>query len=141
MTVMEKSCGAIVVRKQNGRLYTLMIRQNQGHWCFPKGHVENNENEFETAEREVLEETGLKVRFIDGFRESVVYSPRDDVMKEAVYFLAEPCGGREKKQDEEISEMHWADMFETLALITYDNDAMLYRKAVRFLKNMEDDQQ
>lgn len=141
MTVMEKSCGAIVVRKQNGRLYTLMIRQNQGHWCFPKGHVENNENEFETAEREVLEETGLRVRFIDGFRESVVYSPRDDVMKEAVYFLAEPCGGREKKQDEEISEMHWADMFETLALITYDNDAMLYRKAVRFLKNMEDDQQ
>ncbi len=139
MTVMEKSCGAVVVKKMNGRLYTLMIRQNQGHWCFPKGHVEKNENEFETAEREVLEETGLKVKFIDGFRESVVYSPRENVMKEAVYFLAEPCGGKEKKQDEEISEMHWADMFETLALITYDNDAVLYRKAVRFLKNMEDD--
>lgn len=139
MTVMEKSCGAVVVKKMKGRLYTLMIRQNQGHWCFPKGHVEKNENEFETAEREVLEETGLKVKFIDGFRESVVYSPRENVMKEAVYFLAEPCGGKEKKQDEEISEMHWADMFETLALITYDNDAVLYRKAVRFLKNMEDD--
>lgn len=139
MTVMEKSCGAVVVKKMNGRLYTLMIRQNQGHWCFPKGHVEKNENEFETAEREVLEETGLKVKFIDGFRESVVYSPRENVMKEAVYFLAEPCGGKEKKQDEEISEMHWADMFETLALITYDNDAVLYRKAVRFMKNMEDD--
>ncbi len=139
MTVMEKSCGAVVVKEKGGRLYTLVIRQNQGHWCFPKGHVENNENEYETAEREVFEETGLKVRFIDGFRESVVYSPRENVMKEAVYFLAEPCGGREKKQDEEISEMHWADVFETLALITYDNDAVLYRKAIRFLKNREDD--
>lgn len=139
MTVMEKSCGAVVVKRMNGKLYTLMIRQNQGHWCFPKGHVENGENEYETAEREVREETGLDVSFIDGFRESVVYSPRENVMKEAVYFLAEPCGGNEKKQDEEISEMHWADMFETLALITYDNDAMLYRKAVRFLRNQEED--
>ncbi|MBQ3459872.1 MAG: NUDIX domain-containing protein [Solobacterium sp.] len=139
MTLMEKSCGAVVVRRRQGKVYTLMIRQNQGHWCFPKGHVEGEENEFETAEREVLEETGLKVRFIDGFRESVVYSPRDNVMKEAVYFLAEPCGGKEKKQDEEISEMHWADVLEALALITYDNDAVLFRKAMRFLKNQEDE--
>ena len=139
MTLMEKSCGAVVVRRRQGKVYTLMIRQNQGHWCFPKGHVEGEENEFETAEREVLEETGLKVRFIDGFRESVVYSPRDNVMKEAVYFLAEPCGGKEKKQDEEISEMHWADTLEALALITYDNDAVLFRKAMRFLKNQEDE--
>ncbi|MBR3363876.1 MAG: NUDIX domain-containing protein [Solobacterium sp.] len=139
MTLMEKSCGAVVVRRRQGKVYTLMIRQNQGHWCFPKGHVEGEENEFETAEREVLEETGLKVRFIDGFRESVVYSPRDNVMKEAVYFLAEPCGGKEKKQDEEISEMHWADILEALALITYDNDAVLFRKAMRFLKNQEDE--
>ena len=139
MTLMEKSCGAVVVRRRQGKVYTLMIRQNQGHWCFPKGHVEGEENEFETAEREVLEETGLKVRFIDGFRESVVYSPRDNVMKEAVYFLAEPCGGKEKKQDEEISEMYWADILEALALITYDNDAVLFRKAMRFLKNQEDE--
>lgn len=139
MTLMEKSCGAVVVKRRQGKVYTLMIRQNQGHWCFPKGHVEGEENEFETAEREVLEETGLKVRFIDGFRESVVYSPRDNVMKEAVYFLAEPCGGKEKKQDEEISEMHWADVLEALALITYDNDAVLFRKAMRFLKNQEDE--
>ena len=139
MTLMEKSCGAVVVRRRQGKVYTLMIRQNQGHWCFPKGHVEGEENEFETAEREVLEETGLKVRFIDGFRESVVYSPRDNVMKEAVYFLAEPCGGKEKKQDEEISELHWADILEALALITYDNDAVLFRKAMRFLKNQEDE--
>ena len=139
MTLMEKSCGAVVVRRRQGKVYTLMIRQNQGHWCFPKGHVEGEENEFETAEREVLEETGLKVRFIDGFRESVVYSPRDNVLKEAVYFLAEPCGGKEKKQDEEISEMHWADVLEALALITYDNDAVLFRKAMRFLKNQEDE--
>ena len=31
------------------------------HWGFPKGHVEKDETDEETAKREVLEETGLKV--------------------------------------------------------------------------------
>jgi len=39
----EKSCGAVIVKEDAERLYALVIRQNQGHWCFPKGHVEKNE--------------------------------------------------------------------------------------------------
>ena len=56
----EKSCGAVVYRYNNDVLEVLLIRHRfGGHWSFPKGHVEEGENEFQTALREVKEETGL----------------------------------------------------------------------------------
>ena len=50
----EKSCGALVVRK-NGESYDLVLLRHRfgGHWSFPKGHVEAGENEQQTALREV----------------------------------------------------------------------------------------
>ena len=39
----EKSCGAIVYRKQEGVIQFLLIHQTLGHWTFPKGHVEDGE--------------------------------------------------------------------------------------------------
>jgi len=130
----EKSCGAVIVKEDAERLYALVIRQNQGHWCFPKGHVEKGETEKETASREIEEETGLHVKYVDGFRETTAYSPKPGVMKEVVYFLAEPDGGEEKVQVEEVSEMKWVSIIDAMALVTYENDAALLRKAVRFVK-------
>ncbi len=130
----EKSCGAVMIKEENGRIYTLVIRQNQGHWCFPKGHVKDGESEHETAAREILEETGLVAEFIDGFRETTNYSPREGVKKEVVYFLARPAGGTEKAQEDEVSEIRWTKMVDAMALVTYDNDAGLLRKAVRWLQ-------
>ena len=58
----EKSCGAVVLRKNQGRLQVLLIKHiNGGHWAFPKGHVEPGETEEQTALREIKEETGLSV--------------------------------------------------------------------------------
>ena len=34
--------------------------QDRGAWGIPKGHVEENENVFDTAKREFFEETGIK---------------------------------------------------------------------------------
>ena len=57
----EKSCGAVVFRKEAG-WNVLLIRHIKGrHISFPKGHVEQGETESKTAEREVFEETGLEV--------------------------------------------------------------------------------
>ena len=56
----EKSCGAIIYRKFHGNTELLLIKHaNGGHWSFPKGHVENNETEEETAKREIFEEIGI----------------------------------------------------------------------------------
>ena len=68
----EKSCGAVVYRMEDGSPEILLIKhRNGGHWAFPKGHVEKNETESETALREIQEETGLAVDLDTGFRETV----------------------------------------------------------------------
>ncbi len=133
--ITEKSCGAVVVKFEEHRLYTLVVRQNDGHWGFPKGHVENQETEHETALREVKEETGVEIEFIDGFREQTHYSPREGVYKDVTYFLSRPVGGREKKQKEEIKDMKWLPLVEAVALLTFDNDSSLLRHVIRFVKD------
>jgi 8-oxo-dGTP pyrophosphatase MutT (NUDIX family) len=133
--VIEKSCGAIVIKFEDHRLYTLVIRQNQGHWGFPKGHVENQETEQETAAREVREETGVEIEFIDSFREQTHYSPRSGVYKDVTYFLAKPVGGTEKIQEDEVQEMKWMPLVEAVTLLTFDNDSALLRHAIRFIKD------
>ena len=49
----EKSFVCIITKDNK----VLLIKQTKGHWGFPKGHVEKNETEIETAIREVKEET------------------------------------------------------------------------------------
>ena len=72
MMLHEKSCGAIVYRKYHGNTEILLIKHiNSGHWSFPKGHVEGDETEEETAKREIMEETGIDVNLDTTFREIV----------------------------------------------------------------------
>jgi bis(5'-nucleosidyl)-tetraphosphatase len=132
----EKSCGAMILRRREGAndLEVLVIRQNQGHWCFPKGHVEKDETEQETALREVKEETGLSIAFVNSFRDETSYSPQEGVMKQVVYFLARPAGGHEHIQEDELTEMRWLKPYDALALITYGNDRALLRNALRHIR-------
>ena len=66
----EKSCGAVIWRSLGGKREYLIILNKKspasGHWGFPKGHIEADESEADTARREILEEVGLKIEsFID----------------------------------------------------------------------------
>lgn len=88
----EKSCGAVVfARNEDGEIRYILVQQRSGRYCFPKGHVEGNETELQTALREIWEETGLRPRFIPGFRETETYEVRKapGVFKDVIYFLAE----------------------------------------------------
>ena len=88
----EKSCGAVVIAATADGIRYALIHSHKGHWGFPKGHVEPGETERETAAREIWEETGLRVRFIEGFRETdthaLVREGRPGTVKDIVYFLA-----------------------------------------------------
>lgn len=64
---MEKSSGILVYRYKNDKLQVFLgkcggpywVNVTKGAWNIPKGHVEKNENIFETAKREFYEETSL----------------------------------------------------------------------------------
>lgn len=130
----EKSCGALVLRKQEDTLYIVLLRHRfGGHWSFPKGHVEAGESERQTAMREVREETGLKIRLMDGFRESVEYSPKPGVRKQVVYFLGSTEEDTLVRQEEEISEIMWAPLEKATDLVSFANDKRLVRHAMKRL--------
>lgn len=130
----EKSCGAIIFKHENDELLVLVIKhKKQGHFSFPKGHVEGSETEEETAKREIFEETGLEVSLDTGFRYIVTYSPKKGVMKDVVYFTASPTGGKLKPQPEEVSEVKWVDVKNAFDTLTFENDRKLLSSAVQYM--------
>ena len=125
----EKSCGAVIYRTINGvRQYFLLLNRknnSKGHWGFPKGHVETNENEYETAAREILEETGLLVIFSGTERILSHYSPRPGIEKDVVYFLATVRDDQTVKiQKEEAADYRWCTFSEAKSLLTFDAEIL-----------------
>ena len=49
----EKSCGAIVFKKEKQGIKYLLLHYEAGHWDFPKGNQEKNKKEEQTAAREI----------------------------------------------------------------------------------------
>ena len=130
----EKSCGAIILRKDTEELQVLLLKHNAGHWAFAKGHVEENETEEQTALREIKEETSLNVKLDTKFRTTVKYSPMEDVEKEVVYFLAYKIEGSETPQLEEISEIQWLNLEEAMNTVTYERDKEILQKVEKYIK-------
>ena len=131
----EKSCGAIILKDKDEKLKVLLVKHNQGHWAFAKGHVEENETEEETALREIKEETSLDVKLDTNFRTTVTYSPMKGVEKEVVYFLAYKLGGNETPQLEEIAEMEWLSLEDAMNKVTYERDKDILQKVEKYLNN------
>lgn len=132
----ERSAGVIVFRDgPAGREYLLLRSASGGHWGFPKGRVEPNEDETAAALRELHEEAGIDVEILPGFREVIHYKftrGSRSFSKESIYFL-----GRARSFDVKLSGEHldylWASYERTRQRLSYENAQELLDKAERFL--------
>ncbi|MBQ4514996.1 MAG: NUDIX domain-containing protein [Anaerolineaceae bacterium] len=133
----EKSCGAVVfARNEDGGIRYILVQQRSGRYCFPKGHVEGNETEHQTALREIWEETGLRPRFIPGFRESETYEVRKapGVFKDVIYFLAETDElPAHPPVSDEIHEIRLCSYEESLDLLPTESRRIILTLANDFL--------
>lgn len=123
----EKSCGAIVV--DDGKV--LLVKHNAGHWDFPKGHVEEGETEIETAIREVKEETNIDIKIEKENKYISEYSPKENVMKTVIYFVAEKVGGEDKPQIEEVSDVEWLDVNKAVERITHQRSKEIMMQVIK----------
>lgn len=128
----EKSCGCIVIDDDK----VLLVKQNDGHTAFPKGHIEKGETEEECAIRETFEETGLKVKILNGYRYTQTYFVKKDVLKEVVYFLATKESGTLCKQEEEINSLGFYSFNEAINLISYENTIKLFEEAIKDIQKI-----
>ena len=108
--IYEKSCGGILFRvREDGVIeYLVLYQHRSGTWSVPKGHIAAGESERETALREIYEETGLRVKLIDGFRREMSYTISAKASKNVVIFLAE-AEGELALGENEISDCLWLE--------------------------------
>lgn len=113
----EKSCGCIVIFEDK----VLVIKQNTGSYGFPKGHMEENETEVETALRETKEEAGVDAIIDSTKRYSTTYSKGANTIKEAVYFKATTTSTSVNRQIAEVAEVMWLDIDKVHDILTFSD--------------------
>lgn len=137
--IYEKSCGAVVYHKtEDNRIKILLVKNHNGKcWTFPKGHIEINETEQQTALREIKEETGLNVKIEPDFRRTSVYRPFGKIKKRVVFFLASSDKSKVNVQQSEIDRYIWVTIDEALNMCSHENDnKILLEVQKRFAVNM-----
>lgn len=103
--------GAVVVEREK----VLLVHQRRAygvHWELPSGYGEAGESLEQTAAREVLEETGLKVDVGELVCTQVWERPRDLRRNVLAYFLAAPQAGSAELRpqvEEDIDAAEWLD--------------------------------
>ena len=138
---MEKSCGVVLFNEQKVLLLQYATGQKegewdlQGHWDFPKGHVDKGETEIGTATRELEEETGIKnIILLDNIRKTINYKiqKRDrKISKEVVFFIATTVETEINLSHEHV-DYGWFDFTSALKQLTYDNARSVLSEAIFF---------
>ena len=130
----ESSCGAVVFRDIKGEIRYLLIKNRRSaHWGFPKGHIEMGETKEETALREVLEETGIHMRLIEGFECISKYKIQNRIEKVVSIFVGTTQDTSTSIQAEEIEDYIWLTYDRALSLLKFDNDKNIITAAHNFL--------
>jgi bis(5'-nucleosidyl)-tetraphosphatase len=138
--LMERSAGAVIFWIKYPRdVNFLLLKYSAGHWDFPKGNIENGEDETQAAYREIREETGIEnVVFMKGFEKKVTYNYRREqnlVRKEVIFFLAKANSQRVILSNEHIA-YSWNKFDNALAKLTYRTAKDILINANNFLKNI-----
>lgn len=126
----EKSCGCIIIKNNK---VLLVYEKNRNFWGFPKGHMENGENEIETALREVKEEVGLDVEINEDKRYVLNYIIRNEIDKTTVLYVAVPKNEKIILQESEIEDMKWCEFDEALETLTFDDWKKMFKKVIEEL--------
>jgi 8-oxo-dGTP diphosphatase len=124
--------GCVVVAESGTGLLLLLIRDKQGVWTLPKGHLDPGETEEQAAIREVAEETGIacRIRRLVGRVTYPVYRQGVWRDKQVAYFLAgaqphEPIPALA----EGISAAQWMPLRSGIARIAYPQVREMARRA------------
>lgn len=126
--------GVIALYKEKGAFYTFLVKHQKGHWGFPKGHPEITDASVQdTAKREFLEETGLKIdEWIDipPLSENyVVQQNLHSFNKQVVYFLAWANKNQPiYLQPSEIVEGAWVSLEEAIKIVSFNTNKQLIQK-------------
>ena len=142
----ETSAGGLVVsgmaeavgkdgKVDMSRIYVALIgrldRRGRLLWSMPKGHVEDGEHQWATAEREVWEETGISGEAFDTLGTIDYWFVSDGVRihKTVHHNLLRFVDGAFNDEDPEVTEVAWVPMSELMEHLAYADERKLARIA------------
>lgn len=128
-------CSAVIFDEKREKVF-LTQRTDNGRWCLPGGHMESGESAAEACEREVWEETGLKVRALgllgvySNPDQLVIYPDGNKAFFVVLNFEVEVLEGTPALSDE-TSAFGWFSVEEMNRLPIHANHDMRVQDAFR----------
>lgn len=125
--VRETTSGGVVFRRdaKTKQLEILLMQDAKNRWTIPKGHVEPNEDPKATAEREIIEETGLQEVKIHDWLGKVSFRYRRGhtlVLMTMHIYLAQGLGETDKLNPEDwLNDIRWLSTAEAIDKIAYED--------------------
>ena len=135
-SIYEKSSGAVVYTVSDDKIKYLLIMSQNGDVGFPKGHIEQGENEEATALREIYEETSIKAELAGDFKAKIEYTMPNGKSKTVIYFIAVYAHQTPKHNDGfEHNEYMLLEYDVALKSLTFENTKEILTKANEFINN------
>jgi bis(5'-nucleosidyl)-tetraphosphatase len=126
--VRETTSGGIIFRHnplKEGRLEILLIQDAKNRWTIPKGHVEQDEEPKQTAEREIQEETGLQEMKVYNWLGKVNFRYRRGqtlVLMTMHIYLVQALGDTNDLNGEDwLNDIRWFATDQAIDKIAYDD--------------------
>lgn len=139
--IQETAYGIIPLSKQEESWEVFLIKHVRGeYWGFPKGHVDNDDiHPEETAERELKEETGLKIieSFdIDPLFEKYQFTRDEKPIEKSVYYFLASVTREFTLEKKEVLDGKWLKINEVMEYMRFDEGKILIQKLIDILGEM-----
>ncbi|OIR43710.1 NUDIX hydrolase [Corynebacterium sp. NML130628] len=124
------------------KIYVALIgrldRRGRLLWSMPKGHVEDGEDQWRTAEREVWEETGITGEAFNtlGVIDYWFISEGVRIHKTVHHNLLRYVDGVFNDEDPEVTEVAWVPMNQLIERLAYADERKLARIAVNRMPDL-----
>lgn len=138
MVKFEESAGGIVFKKEKDRTFILVTQHSAHHgWVFPKGLIDEGEDEEVTAVREVREEGGVEAKIVKELP-AVEYFYKFEgqtIKKKVTYFLMEYVSGNIEDHDWEMEAAEWLPIDQVAERLSYKTDKQIFQKAQKLISS------
>lgn len=117
-----RKAGIVIVRSNSHEQEVLLVfRGRQGDWSFPKGHCEQRESFEKTAEREIQEETGLKIRFLQQLPDLLYKNSKGEDVVLRMYLGMPQDKSLKERAEKPDDRVEWIPLSRVESILSYQN--------------------